>query len=66
MDENSQLTVYKPTLKDVRDIYGCRIALESAAVALAAERATEAQIEELKIILAGTETAIEKMIRKKS
>ena len=60
MDEKSQITVYKPTLKDVRDIYGCRIALESAAVALAAERATEAQIEELKRILAGTEAAIEK------
>jgi DNA-binding GntR family transcriptional regulator len=58
MDEKSQITVYKPTLKDVKDIYGCRIALESAAVALAAERATGSQIAELERILAGTETAI--------
>jgi DNA-binding GntR family transcriptional regulator len=60
MDEKSQITVYKPTLKDVRDIYECRIALESAAVALASERATEPQIEELGRILAETEVAIEK------
>jgi DNA-binding GntR family transcriptional regulator len=60
MDEKSQITVYKPTLKDVRDIYGCRIALESAAVALAAERATVAQIAELESIIAGTEAAIKK------
>ncbi|WP_026581813.1 GntR family transcriptional regulator [Bacillus sp. J33] len=58
MDEKAQITVYKPTLKDVKDIYGCRISLESAAVSLAAERATESQIAELERILAGTETAI--------
>ncbi|MBT2689809.1 GntR family transcriptional regulator [Bacillus sp. ISL-47] len=60
MDEKSQITVYKPVLKDVKDIYGCRIALESAAVALAAQRATESQIAELERILAETETSIEK------
>ena len=60
MDEKSQITVYKPTLKDVRDIYGCRIALESAAVALAAERATGQQIAELERIIAETEAANEK------
>lgn len=60
MDEKSQITVYKPTLKDVTDIYGCRLALESAAVALAAEQATDLQIAELEKILAETEAAIEK------
>ncbi|GLB60599.1 GntR family transcriptional regulator [Cytobacillus sp. NCCP-133] len=60
MDEKSQITVYKPALKDVKDIYGCRIALESAAVALAAERATESQIAELEGVLAGTKAAIER------
>ena len=60
MDEKSQITVYKPTLKDVKDIYGCRLALESAAVALAAGRATEAKIAGLGSIIAGTEAAIKK------
>jgi DNA-binding GntR family transcriptional regulator len=59
MDEKSQITVYKPTLKDVRDIYGCRVALESAAVALAAGRASERQIEELGRIIEKTEAAVE-------
>lgn len=59
MDEKSQITVYKPTLKDVRDIYGCRVALESAAVALAAERASERHIEELGRIITETEASVE-------
>lgn len=60
MDEKSQITVYEPSLQDVRDIYGCRIALESSAVALAAERATETQIAELEKVLAHTEAALNK------
>ncbi|KAB2330421.1 GntR family transcriptional regulator [Cytobacillus depressus] len=58
MDEKSQISVYKPSLQDVLDIYDCRIALESKAVALAAERATEAQLGELERILQETEKAI--------
>lgn len=58
MDEKSQITVYEPSLQDVRDIYECRIALESSAAALATERATEKQVAELEKILAETETAI--------
>jgi DNA-binding GntR family transcriptional regulator len=58
MDEKSQITVYKPTLQDVRNIYECRISLESTAVELTAERATTEQIEMLEQALKETETAI--------
>ncbi|MEH7121721.1 GntR family transcriptional regulator [Bacillus sp. JJ1532] len=58
MDDKSQIIVYKPSLQDVQDIYDCRLALESKAVALAAVRASEAQINELESILLETEEAI--------
>jgi DNA-binding GntR family transcriptional regulator len=57
-DEKSQITVYKPTLNDVLEIYECRIALETAAVALTAKRATEDQIKELEKIIEDTADAI--------
>lgn len=59
-DEKSQITVYKPNLQDVIEIYECRIALESAAVALTAERATKEQIQELEESLKETADAIAK------
>jgi DNA-binding GntR family transcriptional regulator len=58
MDEKSQISVYKPNLQDVRDIYECRISLESTAVELTAERATEEQLLELENTLAKTAKAI--------
>lgn len=58
MDEKSQISVYKPNLQDVRDIYECRISLESTAVALTAERATEEQLLELEKTLEKTVEAI--------
>ena len=58
MDEKSQISVYKPTLQDVRDIYECRISLESTAVELLAERATEKQLQELEKTLEATAEAI--------
>lgn len=58
-DDKSQITVYKPALEDVIEIYECRIALETAAVALTAERATVDQIRELEKSLADTAIAIE-------
>jgi DNA-binding GntR family transcriptional regulator len=58
MDEKSQISVYKPNLQDVRDIYECRISLESKAVELTAERATEEQLQELEKTLAETAEAI--------
>jgi DNA-binding GntR family transcriptional regulator len=58
MDEKSQISVYKPTLKDVRDIYECRTSLESTAVALATERVTSKQLQELDETLKATAAAI--------
>ncbi|MFC4801552.1 GntR family transcriptional regulator [Neobacillus sp. GCM10023253] len=58
MDQKSQISVYKPNLQDVRDIYECRISLESTAVELTAERATEEQLQELEKTLEETEQAI--------
>jgi DNA-binding GntR family transcriptional regulator len=60
LDDKSQITVYKPALKDVLEIYECRIALETAAVALTAERATVDQIKELERSLEDTAVAIKK------
>lgn len=47
IDEKSRITVYKPSMKDVEDIYQCRMALESLAAGLATRLATD---EELQII----------------
>lgn len=60
IDDKSQITVYKPSLEDVLEIYECRIALETAAVALTAERATEDQLHELEKCLEETAEAITK------
>jgi DNA-binding GntR family transcriptional regulator len=59
-DEKSQITVYKPSLGDVLEIYECRISLESAAAALAATRATNEQLLELEKCLEETAEAINK------
>ncbi|MGG1679986.1 GntR family transcriptional regulator [Neobacillus sp. NRS-1170] len=59
MDERSQISVYKPNLQDVRDIYECRISLESKAVELTAERATDEQLQELGKILEQTAEAVQ-------
>lgn len=58
-DDKSQISVYKPALEDVMEIYECRIALETAAVALTAERATVEQIKELEKSLEDTANAID-------
>jgi DNA-binding GntR family transcriptional regulator len=60
MDEKSQISVYKPSLQDVRDIYDCRIALESTAVALATERATVEELDELENLLVETSEVIKR------
>ncbi|PLR75893.1 GntR family transcriptional regulator [Bacillus sp. V3-13] len=60
MDEKSQLSVYKPSLQDVRDIYECRVALESTAVALATERITGKDLAELEKVLEDTNEAIKR------
>lgn len=44
VDEKSKISVYKPTMKDVEDIYQCRVALESLAAELATRLATEEEL----------------------
>ncbi|WP_042354107.1 GntR family transcriptional regulator [Bacillus rubiinfantis] len=51
IDEKSRITVYKPTLKDIEDIYECRMALESLGAKLTARFATSKEIEELETTL---------------
>ncbi|WHY71474.1 GntR family transcriptional regulator [Fictibacillus enclensis] len=58
MDERSQISVYKPSWEDVKDIYDCRLSLETTAVALAAERITNEQLHLLDQVLRDTEEAI--------
>lgn len=58
MDEKSRIIVYEPTLKDVEEIYFCRMALESFAVGLTTQIATETEIEEIEKTLMKTEQAI--------
>ncbi|PLS17491.1 GntR family transcriptional regulator [Bacillus sp. M6-12] len=58
MVDKSQIVVYEPSLKDVKEIYECRIALESTAVTLAAQRATDKQLSVLEQILKDTAEAI--------
>ncbi|CRK85034.1 GntR family transcriptional regulator [Neobacillus massiliamazoniensis] len=47
IDEKSRITVYKPTLKDIVDIYECRIALESLATRLTTRYATNQEIKDI-------------------
>ncbi|HSU79794.1 MAG TPA: GntR family transcriptional regulator [Candidatus Angelobacter sp.] len=60
LNDKQQLEVYKPSLQDVKEIYSCRGGLESLAVKLATERATDQNIEELKSILDHTLDAVKK------
>lgn len=56
--EKSKITVYKPSVKDVEDIYQCRMALESLAARLAAELATSDQVSLLERTLVETEKLV--------
>lgn len=47
VDEKSKVVVYEPTMRDVEEIYFCRMALESFAVRLATEVASDEQMEQL-------------------
>ncbi|MFP3126161.1 GntR family transcriptional regulator [Ectobacillus funiculus] len=58
VDEKSRVMVYQPTMKDVEEIYFCRMALESFAVELVTKIATNAELEEIEKTLAQTEQAI--------
>ncbi|WP_134704602.1 GntR family transcriptional regulator [Ammoniphilus sp. YIM 78166] len=59
VDEKSRVLVYEPTMRDVEEIYYCRMALESFAVRSTTKIATEAEIKEIETTLAKTEQAIQ-------
>ncbi|WP_053362349.1 GntR family transcriptional regulator [Bacillus sp. FJAT-27251] len=56
--ENSKVFVYEPTLKDVKEIYYCRMALESFAVRLTTKIASEEELAQIERTLDETEIAI--------
>jgi DNA-binding GntR family transcriptional regulator len=53
--EKSKITVYKPNLLDVEEIYQCRMALESLAAKLTAKLVSEEQLIEIEKTLIKTE-----------
>lgn len=58
VDDKSRVVVYEPTMRDVEEIYFCRMALESFAVRLATEMATDEEMDQLEQTLRKTEQAI--------
>lgn len=56
--DGSKLVVYKPTLKDVEDIYYCRMALESFAVKRTTSIASDKELQQIEATLDKTEEAI--------
>ncbi|MGK7376934.1 GntR family transcriptional regulator [Planococcus sp. 1R117A] len=58
-DEKSRMIVYQPTLKDVEEIYFCRKALESFAIKLMVQKATDDEVVEIENLLRETEAAIQ-------
>ncbi|WP_066289946.1 GntR family transcriptional regulator [Bacillus sp. FJAT-29937] len=47
IDGKSRITVYKPTMKDIEDIYECRMALESLAARLTTRLASGQEIKKI-------------------
>ncbi|MBP1155652.1 MULTISPECIES: GntR family transcriptional regulator [unclassified Paenibacillus] len=47
IDEKSRIIVYKPTVKDVEDIYQCRMALEALAVRVTVQKATDVEMKRI-------------------
>ena len=58
LDDKSRLIVYKPTLKDVEEIYFCRMALESFAVEFITKIVKDDELEHIENVLLETENAI--------
>lgn len=59
IDEKSRITVYKPTMKDVEDIYQCRMVLESLAARLTTQNASNRELKEIESTLVKTKKHIE-------
>ncbi|RAK20522.1 GntR family transcriptional regulator [Anoxybacillus vitaminiphilus] len=60
VDDKSRITVYQPTMKDVEEIYQCRMVLESLAARLAAQQASNEELKEIEKVLEQTQAQIEK------
>ncbi|AMX84996.1 hypothetical protein GS3922_16030 [Geobacillus subterraneus] len=58
IDHKSRITVYEPTMRNVEEIYQCRMSLESLAVKLACERLSASQLDEIEEVLRQTEQSI--------
>lgn len=58
VDEKSRVMVYEPLLKDVEDIYVCRMALESFAVGLLVTIASDEELNEINQVLDEADKAI--------
>ncbi|WP_026699781.1 GntR family transcriptional regulator [Salibacterium aidingense] len=56
--DHSGVVVFEPTIEDIKEIYQCRMALESFAVSLTTELAQDIELNELEKKLAETEQAI--------
>lgn len=61
VDDKSRVIVYEPTMRDVEEIYFCRMALESFAVGLTTEIATDEEIHHIERTLTKTEQAIQEL-----
>lgn len=57
--DKSRISVYKPTLKDVEDIYQCRMVLESLAARLTARLASNRELKEIESTLVQTKKSLE-------
>ncbi|MRG84971.1 GntR family transcriptional regulator [Salinibacillus xinjiangensis] len=57
--KKSKVVVYEPTLKDVKDIYFCRMALESFAAKITTQMASDEELKEIEDSLLKTEKAIQ-------
>jgi DNA-binding GntR family transcriptional regulator len=59
VDGKSRITVYQPTMKDVEEIYQCRMVLESLAARLTAQLASQEELKEIEHNLEQTRKQIE-------
>lgn len=54
IDDKSGITIYKPTMKDVEDIYQCRMVLESLAARLTTRLSANRELKEIEATLVQT------------
>jgi DNA-binding GntR family transcriptional regulator len=59
IDDKSRIIVYRPTVQDMEDVYQCRMALESFAVRLIIQRASDEELNLIEETLRLTQNTIE-------